>query len=294
MRFLPYCFILVAIQSACVLNPKPLDIEIEEPPQKLVISSFAIPPQELAVTLTRTFSALLGQDSVDLAAPGVGSLVLVDSALVTLTHAGRTDTLRKITPALFGGFTGDQRTGEPYLLRVKDYKTGLEVQAETFLLDAVSLDTVYPAITSVLGDTTHTFQYRFRDQPGAENYYLVTYTHIKTAGGAQVGSLGNLGNLGSSLFKPNTSQFNVFSDQTSGDGKDITFKPDYKGIQGDTMVVALSNIPKGYYEFLSAYKRSGNLFSQLISEPINLPTNVEGGFGYFAMIRPRVKFVILK
>jgi hypothetical protein len=58
--------------------------------------------------------------------------------------------------------------------------------------------------------------------------------------------------------------------------------------------VALSNIPKGYYEYLAAYKRSGNLLSQLTGEPVNLPTNVQGGYGYFALTKPSIKTVILQ
>lgn len=289
LKFFYLCISLLLIQSACVLNPKPLDIEIPEPPQRLVISSFAIPPQEMAVTLTRTFSALLGEDSVNLDDPNVANLLFVDSALVTITYAGRTDTLYKLAPSVYGSLTVEQRYREPYLLRAKDYTTGQEVAAETTILPPVSLDTVFPVLTILKGfnDTLHTFQYQFRDEPGQENYYLATYTNINTLAD-------QFGNLGSSLFNFNAQQFHVFADKTSGDGQAISFKPDFAGERGDTLAVALSNIPKGYYEFLAAYKRSGNLFSQLIGEPINLPSNVVGGYGYFAMIRPRIKFVVLE
>ena len=280
---------LAALQSACVLNPKPLDIDIPEPPQRLVISAFAIPPQELAITLTRTFSALLGEDSIDLDNPDVSGLVFVDSALVTLSYAGRTDTLQKLVPAVFGSITAEQRLNERYFLKVKDFKTGLEIQAETVLLPPVVLDTVYPVVSVLQGldDTLHTFQYQFKDAPGTENYYVATYTNFNALSSQIL-------NPGKSLFNFNAQQFHVFSDKTTGDGQPITFKPDFDGARGDTLAVALSNIPKGYYEFLSAYKRSGNLFSQLIGEPINLPTNVEGGYGYFAMILPKIKVVILE
>lgn len=291
MSTFKYLFFLafLAAQSACVLNPKPLDIDIPEPPQRLVVSAFAIPPQELAVTLTRTFSALLGEDSVDLNNPDVSSLVFVDSALVTLSYSGRTDTLFKLTPALFGSLTAEQRFNERYFLKVKDFTTGLEVSAETVLLPPVALDTVYPVVSILTGfeDTLHTFQYQFRDEPGTENYYVATYTNFNTLSQ-------QISNPGQSLFNFNAQQFHVFSDKTSGDGQPISFKPDFAGTKGDTLAVALSNIPKGYYEFLAAYKRSGNLFSQLIGEPINLPTNVIGGYGYFAMIRPKIKLVILE
>jgi Domain of unknown function (DUF4249) len=131
------------------------------------------------------------------------------------------------------------------------------------------------------------FMARFQDPAGVSNYYLLTYTNFADFQQLSGGSSAGIFN-----FKP--AQFAVFTDQNQGDGNPIDFTPAYSSEKNDTLVVALSNIPKDYYEFLSAYKRSGNLFTQLIGEPINLPTNVQGGYGYFAMIRPKLKLVILE
>ena len=51
----------------------------------------------------------------------------------------------------------------------------------------------------------------------------------------------------------------------------------------DTMVVSLSNISEGYYRYLSLRQKvSTNILGLIFGEPINYPTNVQGGLGYFS------------
>lgn len=273
---------------SCNLSPKPLDVEIDEVEQRLVISSFAIPPQEALFTITRTFSALLGEDSIDIENQDIASRVLVDSALATLQYAGYTDTLFKLVSGVFGTISIPQIEYENYVLDVKDYKTGQTIRAQTQLLPTVPLEDVYPTqrLLPQLNQIIHSFRYSFFDPPGVENYYLATYTNISQL--AQSG-----GGIGGQLFNFNQTQFNVFSDNVNGDGVPVVYQSEYSGAVGDTIVVALSNITKEHYNYMAAYKRSGNLFSQLTGEPINLPTNVQGGYGFFAMVRPSVRLVVL-
>ena len=57
----------------------------------------------------------------------------------------------------------------------------------------------------------------------------------------------------------------------------------------DTIAVTLSNISEGYYKFLSTYLKSGNIINQITGEPIDYPTNVNNGYGYFSAHYPDVK-----
>ena len=59
-----------------------------------------------------------------------------------------------------------------------------------------------------------------------------------------------------------------------------------KASAGDTLVVQVCRVDGGYYKYLQAYKRTGYLINQLTGEPINLPTNVQTGYGYFALCKP--------
>jgi hypothetical protein len=49
----------------------------------------------------------------------------------------------------------------------------------------------------------------------------------------------------------------------------------------DTIGVSVSNISQGYYEFLDLYGRAGSPLTQITGEPIDYPTNVTNGYGYF-------------
>lgn len=280
-------FALVSLHTACNLSPKPLDIAIEEPPQRLVISSYWIPPQGAIFTFTRTFSALLGEDSIDLNDAYIIDRVLIDDASALIRYNGTVDTLFKIGPGVYGSLNTTQFLATDYVLELTDLETQQTVRAVTRFLPKILLDTLYPVqrILPNLGDTIFTFKFQFTDIPGVENFYLATYTDINT--------LAENFSLGGGFLNFNQIQFNVFTDKNNGDGVSISYQPDIGGGAGDTIVVALSNISKGYYEYLAAYKRSGNLLSQLTGEPVNLPSNVEGGYGYFSLTRPSAKTVIL-
>jgi hypothetical protein len=62
----------------------------------------------------------------------------------------------------------------------------------------------------------------------------------------------------------------------------------------DTVVVTVGKIENHYFKYLDAYKRTGYLINQLTGEPINLPTNISGGFGYFSLFVPQRKVFNLK
>ena len=61
-----------------------------------------------------------------------------------------------------------------------------------------------------------------------------------------------------------------------------------------TLVVSISNISKGYYDFLDVQKKAGKLFNQLIKEPLSYPSNVQNGYGYFNAYLPDYRYFNLK
>jgi hypothetical protein len=68
------------------------------------------------------------------------------------------------------------------------------------------------------------------------------------------------------------------------------FPRDYK--PGDTIAVSLSNISEEYFQFMQL--RIDNRFSlvEFVSEPVNYPSNVVGGKGYFNLYVPDVRFFV--
>ena len=69
------------------------------------------------------------------------------------------------------------------------------------------------------------------------------------------------------------------------------FPRDYQ--PGDTIAVSLSNISQAYYDFMKL--RMDNRFSlvEFMSEPVDYPSNVVGGRGYFNLYVPDVRIFIL-
>ena len=57
----------------------------------------------------------------------------------------------------------------------------------------------------------------------------------------------------------------------------------------DSIAVEIANISKGYYEFLAAAKRNGDLLTQFTAESIHFPTNVKNGYGFFNAYYPHAK-----
>jgi len=287
-------FFLAATLFACNFQPTPIDIEIDEPPQKLVISSFFVPIDSfndvMTITLTRTFTALVDDDSLDLqdsTNSGLIDRVFVEDALLRLEHQGVEFEFGEVAPAVYTSAEIDFNFHDMYKLYAKDILTEEEITAETQLLPPVEYEniSVRQELLPSFDDTLYNVDIQFSDIPNEENYYLITYTDLSNF---------DAGGLGSNIFSQASSNFSVLSDAEYGDGSQIDFTVGSPGEAGDTLIFGLSNITKGYFEYLSAYRRSGNVLTQLTGEPINLPTNVVNGFGYFAIIWPKLEVVVLE
>src|SRR5690606_8068125 len=97
------------------------------------------------------------------------------------------------------------------------------------------------------------------------------------------------------LLDPNT--FTVLFTDANFNGN--TFGEDFVVLsrhhyRGDTLAVSLSNISQEYYRFMQL--RAGNRFNflEFISEPVNYPSNVVGGRGYFNLYVPDVRVIVLE
>lgn len=293
MKYILTLFIAASL-FACNFNPTPIDVEIDEPPQKLVVSSFFVPIDSfndlMTVTLTRTFTALVDDDSLDLQDSTNSSLidlVFVEDGLVQVEHQGQNFEFGEVSPSVYTSAEIDYRFGETYKLYAKDFVTEEEIHAETQLLPPVNYENieVVQELLPSFDDTLYNVGIQFQDIANEDNYYLITYTDLSSFNGS---------GFGSDIFSQASSNFTVLSDASYGDGNQIDLTIGSPGVFGDTLIFGLSNITEGYYDYLSAYRRSGNVLSQLTGEPINLPTNVENGFGYFAIIWPKLEVVVLE
>jgi Domain of unknown function (DUF4249) len=276
---------------ACVINPEPIDVIIPEDQPEVVVSSLAIPPFISAVSLTHTFSAISGiTDSVDLSDPVLANKILVDSADVYIDYEGKSVKLQKILPGIFGTIDIPLKENTVYTLKATDHSLKKEIIATTTIMPKVSLDSLIPVVIAV-DDTSsiHTFRYSFKDIIGQDNYYMVTATKASLISKVQ----NDIEKVLSDFVNPG---YELYTDKLYGDGKSIAYSPEFTNYDsGDSIIISLSHITKAHFDYLTAYKKSGNFFNSFLSEPTRtFPSNVKNGFGFFSLTLPDVRLIVLK
>jgi hypothetical protein len=283
---------LILILSGLALHsctPRPIDVDVPPHETRLVVSSQVIPGSILVVSLTRSFSALSDAKEGDSVKTDFLSTVLVDSAVVTVSYSGQTDTLYGIVPGIYASINTLQQAGTIYTLRVKT-PSGNVVSATSAMLPQVRFDTVYPVLNLSDPGSPVSMHYTIKDPPG-ENWYMINY-YLKFTDTTKAGlDVNTYFSRGSNKL---LSDFELVSDKAY-EGGVITKTTVLPGVrETDTIAVTVSNISKGYFSFLTAYKRTGNFINQLAAEPIDFPTNVNNGLGFFNTHYPDVRYFYLK
>ena len=259
----------------------PESLEVRSVPAaetQIVVSSQIIPDQSLLVLLTRTFGALDAGDNSD--PQTLLDLIAVNDAIVTIEGPGGTDTLSFLGSGAYGGVSIPFVAGDQYRLFVSSEEFGI-VSATT----VVQSRTGFSAIDAELfyngyNDTLAQITYSINDSP-EKNYYMINVQEVEQE------------DLVENLLNPRA--FTVLLEDTGFSGRTYTgrfrvFPRDYR--PGDTIAVSLSNINEDYYEFMKL--RIDNRFSivEFVSEPVNYPSNVIGGKGYFNLYVPDVRFFV--
>ena len=274
-----YLFIAILLYSC---QPPGIDIDVEPAESKIVVASQIVPQKNMFVALTKSFSPLepiAGSESVT---DALLSNFLVSNAIVTVTYDNQTDTLEMLVPGIYYSTNVLLTNYTNYTLSVYEPSSGLSASALTTMLPQVLFDTVYPVITRNLEDTTVVIKYTLTDNASEENYYVVNYILKQASTGADLDINSYFGNGSNKILSSfellNDASFtnNVYMHETLLDKVQPT----------DSIAVEIANISKGYYEFLTASKRNQGLVSQLTSEPIHYPTNVQNGYGYFNAYYP--------
>ncbi len=273
--------ILILMMTGC--RPEPLDIDLPQAETKLVVASQVIPNSIMIVVVSKSFGALDYSDDYDTSSVSPLTKILVENAKVTISYNGVTDDLYPVSdaPGLYFSLTTPQYINTEYTLKVYDPETGLSVSSTARMLDQVLLDDV----TAKKGDGKDSndikIHFKFTDPAGEKNWYMLNFYNPNDTAQSSGG-----------LFEPKTSEYYtlLLSDEmfdTEEISGDITM---YQWTT-DTIGVSLSNISEGYFNYLSARKRGGRIISSLMHEPINYPTNIEGGYGFFTTHFPDIRLV---
>lgn len=293
VNYKQFIFILAFAWSAfqwLACTPEPIDIELDVPAPRLVISSQIIPQQTIYVSVTKSFSALSKSTVNNNVSSTFLNTILVENAFVTVRYFNRVDTLHMVTPGIYASNTTLQYDYGTYELFVRDPASGLTVTSSATLSPLVLFDSIAPIVNRNIEDTSVVVDYSFKDIPNVDNWYVVNYyvrqSDIDTANLDIVGYFGRGSNK--------LSEFELLSDKTFINGEFFSRRVLKNIGASDVIAVTLSNISEGYFKFLTTYQKSGNVINQISGEPITYPSNIFGGYGYFSAHHPDVRFFELE
>lgn len=274
-----------ALLTGCL--PEPLEIDVPQAESKLVVSSQIIPDNIMLVTVTRSFSALEGSYGSDLGQEDLEK-VLVKRALVTLSYGNRTDTLFSLpeSPGVFASLLRLSGEGQTFDLYVYDSTSQQSVTSRSTMLSRIGLDdaSVETKVSSL--DTSYALNYTFND-PDGDNWYVLNVFDPNEIGQQGLGenfSFDGSSNTHTELISDKL--FNTSEITGTAEILDQRF--------GDTVAVMLSNISEEYFRFLDARKRVGGILASVTGEPINHPSNIIGGYGFFNTHNPSISVVAIK
>jgi hypothetical protein len=273
-----------AALSALIFNsclPDPLEVDgIPVVKPEIVVSSHIIPDSSLVILLTKTFGALDASDDSD--PMELLNKIAVTDALVTIEYSDETDTLEALGSGLYGGVDINFNPGIDYTLNVESESLG-KVSATTQVKPMVSFkDLKAELYFDSYDDTLAQITYSLVDPP-EKNWYMLNVLKVERQ------------ELQENILNPRDYIRLMDDGKFHGQEFSETFRvfPREFG-DGDTIAVYLSNISEEYYDFIQL--RLDNRFSlvEFISEPLNYPSNVKGGKGYFNLYVPDVRVMVLE
>jgi hypothetical protein len=261
--------------------PDPLEVKgIPKLKPKIVVSTQFVPDEGVVVLLTKSFGALEGDDDSD---PEVLiDQIAVTDALVILKSSTQTDTLTNLSDGFYGGVNIPLVTGDVVDLFISSESMGI-VTAQTEVQKFIDFENIEADLYfNGFDDTLVQVTYEAIDPPGPDQY-VITVQRIR-----QNRLLENL--LDSYAFvklKTDTE----FEGEVFGE----TFRAFPRNYQtGDTVAVTLSRVSEEYFTYLKLREDNRFRWTQFLGEPVNYPTNVQGGLGHFNLTQPAVRFFVLE
>jgi hypothetical protein len=277
--------LLLTLAAATLLlscEPKPLDINIKQADPLLTVSSAATEGNTLLISAAYSASSL--QSLIDTTTDKIviPKELLLEDGILTLTAAGKpTDTIHNISPGVYARRDLRLEHGSSYTLNVYDKKKVLVSTATTTYYTQPAMEAIRPEVRTA-GEDTSVFLHLTLNNVTAEDYYFVSYNTSSTMRNK---ANFNRDEIIASLASFTSRQLVLLSGADMRNGK-IVKSIQLQAKANDTLLVHISKIDRAYYNYLGAYIKAGAFINQLTGEPINLPTNVVKGLGFFSMSVP--------
>lgn len=260
--------------SGCLPDPLPVN-DVPTPAKTIVIGSQNLPDEFLVISVSENFTALEGGRQSDL-----DSLVqdfLIDSLAMFINVLGERYLMNY--DSVSGIYFADDIpniSGAAYTLSTSNPFNDRPTTATTINMPFIGFDSLSLSIERTPFDTLMYVDMRI-DDPLGPNWYMMN-----------VQTFGDEYNIGDRPFTELLSDENF-----DGELFQYSFKVFFKDYsQGDTVLVSMTNINKGYYDFLQLRNDQRYLLLDGLGEPINYPTNVQNGLGYFHMHIPDARLLI--
>lgn len=270
--------IMSVLFTGCIPEPLPVsNIPTLEP--KIVISSQFIPDVGFVIFVSKSIGALDAGEESD--SEELISQITIDDAIVTISNANEVDTLQNLGTGLYGGLKTDWQSNTNYQLTVISPELG-SVRATTQVPAFVPFEQVGARILDNGYDSLAEITYQLLD-PAGVNFYMINVQRFSTQ--QDVGSL-----LNPRIFTKLLEDTD-FEGELHSEIFNVLFQEFSKG---DSIAVSMANISPAYYQFLKLRSESRFSFVEFAGEPINYPSNVEGGYGFFNLHTPDVRLFSLE
>lgn len=265
--------ILILLLISC--QPKPIDIEVTPAEPKLVAFTHVIPNNIMLVALSKSFSVLEGNAEENY------TNLLISGATVQITFDNKVFSFYELAPGIYASYSEAYQVDQDYNFIAY---IGLDtIRSTTKMLPKINFTSVLPQVEKSATDTNVYIDLSFTDIPNTSNWYLINVYKKQTQ--TDSADAVNYFNTGSNVLARSI----LISDKEfNGIYHKKTHFPELN--YQDSIVVTLSNINESYYKYLNFKVGGGNVFNQLNIEPVNYPTNIINGYGFFNTHFPDIHF----
>lgn len=273
--------ILIAAMVAVSCLPDPLEVKnIPTVKPEIVVSSQIIPEQGLVVLLTKTIGALDASNDSD--PEELLDQISIRDAVVTILGPDGEYTLDSLGRGLYGGIQIPFAVGQQYTLKVRSIKLG-EIEATTSVLPQIQFDFVDAELYyNGFNDTLAQITYAIED-PEYQNFYMVNVQEVEREDAIE------------NLINPRAFTVLLEDKKFNGARFEQTFRVFPRDYQpGDTIAVSISNISDEYFDFIKLRLDNRFSFVEFLGEPVNYPSNVIGGRGFFNLYVPDVRIFVME
>ena len=255
--FLIFNLSFIILQSGCFSFDNPAELEVPPYDPQLVVSCYLTPGYRYELLLTESQSAYEPVDTNTLDGTKFLEELLVDDALVTISHHGVTDTLEVRGD---GRYWNDNVVAfdydEVYYLDIYDTQ-GRELYGATTIAEPVEVDSVN-LLYAPTGEISFATYFTPPDDGQRHYFFQLSYTG-----------------------RPNTAVLQDYYTTDIYNGGQTPWLTDYHFLSGDNALIQLLHIHPDYYEFLRTYNNASESNFRPFSEPGPVAHNVTGGYGVF-------------